>query len=390
MENVIPTYTRPIANSNDPVNSASYWDEAIELFDQKQYKKTIINVLLYMNSNLLDNVNTENDFEVVKMQGSAQIHVKVTDTTFSVKAPFLRITNKTNEIALLRKIAEVNFTPLRLAQIRKKEDVLSFEYQMPIELSQPNKVYDILRTVIVYADLYDDLFIDKYNAEFYKEPQIKQLTNSEQETVWKQISQILKEYEDYQQFFKDKRWDDWIWDIIVITLLKISNMPYVNGKLRTDLIKNINIMFDGDVNYNHRMEKGKNYLNTLLKQSKEEIMSNIYHSEQFLSLRWRSSPQIITDKLENSIKRVAEYEKDESYFNLSYYLQYILLKLIYDYNLDQTYTNKIETVLEEVSGLEPDVAALKLAKTFYELHSGSVNKQETIKKKKGFFSNLFN
>lgn len=389
IENVIPKYTRPIAKIDDPVNKVSYWDEAIDAFDEKDYKKTVIAIINYMNSNLLENVDTSGDFEIIQMQGSAEIHVKVTEKNFSIKAPFLKITDKTNKIALLRKVAEVNFSPLRLAQIRQHDNQLWFEYEMPIELSQPNKVYDIIRNVAVYADDYDDMFINDYKAEFIKKPAYKELSNTEKEQVWKQITDIFTDYKNYTELFKEKRWDDFMWDNIVINLLKISNMPYVHGELRSDLIKNISRTFNGDLDFNFRVDKGVNYMKKLMALSKEEIMSNIYHTEQFISLRWRSSQQAVTDRLKNNLERVQKYEKDESYFNVSYYIQFVFLKLIYDYNLDEVHKNAIYDVLEEVSGLEPNEAAPKLIKVFYAMQDGSINKIEKPKKK-GFFSTLFN
>jgi len=389
IENVIPKYTRPIAKIDDPVNKVSYWDEAIDAFDEKDYKKTVIAIINYMNSNLLENVDTSGDFEIIQMQGSAEIHVKVTEKNFSIKAPFLKITDKTNKIALLRKVAEVNFSPLRLAQIRQHDNQLWFEYEMPIELSQPNKVYDIIRNVAVYADDYDDMFINDYKAEFIKKPAYKELSNTEKEQVWKQITDIFTDYKNYTELFKEKRWDDFMWDNIVINLLKISNMPYVHGELRSDLIKNISRTFDSDLDFNFRVDKGVNYMKKLMALSKEEIMSNIYHTEQFISLRWRSSQQAVTDRLKNNLERVQKYEKDESYFNVSYYIQFVFLKLIYDYNLEEVHKNAIYDVLEEVSGLEPNEAAPKLIKVFYAMQDGSINKIEKPKKK-GFFSTLFN
>ena len=97
------------------------------------------------------------------MQGSAEIHLKITDTTFCIRAPFLRIGDKTNRVALLRRVAEVNFSPLRLEQIHLKKDELHFEYEMPIELAQPNKVYDIIRNVALFADKYDDEFVENFH-----------------------------------------------------------------------------------------------------------------------------------------------------------------------------------------------------------------------------------
>jgi len=390
MENVLPKYVRPIAKIDDPINQVSFWDEAVDAFDEKKYKETVLAVINYINPTLLKDKNTDNDIEIVQMQGSAEIHIKVTDKTFSVKAPFLKITDKTNKIALLRKVAEVNFSPLRLAQIHLNNNELWFEYEMPMELSQPNKVYDILRNVAVYADDYDDLFISKYQAEFYKKPSYKELTNDEKEQVWKQITDIFEDYKNYTAFFKEKRWEDFIWDILVISMLKISNMPYVNGKLRSDLIEYIGKLFNGDLDFNYRVDKGVNFMKKLMDTSKEDILKDVYHADQLISLRWRSNQQAISDRLKNNLERVKDYEKQESNFNVSYYLQFIFLKLIYDYNLEENYKQAIYNVLEEVSGLEPSEAAPKLIKVFYAMQDGSINNQETKTEKKGFFSKLFN
>ena len=128
----------------------------------------------------------------------------------------------------------------------------------------------------------------------------------------------------------------------------------------------------------------------LMNTPKEDLMKDIYHAEQFISLRWRSNPQVITDRLKNNIEKVQDYEKQESNFNVSYYLQFVFLKLIYDYNLEDNYKQAIYNVLEEVSGLEPNDAAPKLIKVFYAMQDGSINNQETKTAKKGFFSKLFN
>ena len=77
---------------------------------------------------------------------------------------------------------------------------------------------------------------------------------------------------------------------------------------------------------------------------REEIMKNVYHAAQFQSIRWRSSEKIITQRLENNREQVENYLNNESYFALSYYLQFTFLRLIYDYNLEQNYKESIPNI----------------------------------------------
>ena len=390
MEHVLPKYTRPISKTNDPVTTEAYWSEAVEAFDEQQYKKSALNVIRYINSNLVNDEDFNKEVvEITQMQGSANIHIKITDTTFSINAAFLRIGSQTNRVALLRRVAEVNFSPLHLEQIHLKNNELHFEYETPIDLAQPNKIYDVIRNVAVYADKFDDEFIENYQAEFIYKPAYTELTPEEQEKVWQQISGIFEDYKNYSRYFKEKRLDSYIFDILILSFLKIANMPYVNGKLRSDLDSIIFLMTDWLSDYNYRVNKGVNFMKKLLDKSRDDIMKNFYHADRLISLRMRSNKQIISDRLKKSLETVQKNEKKENYLELSYYLQYLFLTLLYDYNLEENYKNEIYNVLEAVSGLKPEDAAPKLKELFYKMYQGKINPEEK-KTNKGFFSRLFN
>lgn len=388
MKNVLPKFQRPIQGIDEPRTEVSHWDKAMDAYDAKDFRKALIETINYMNPELLSNKDTQTGFSLVKGQGSAEIHVTVNDTTFSVKAPFLRVTDTTNKVALFRKIAEVNFNPLTLSQIHLKDDTLWFEYEMPIELCQPYKVYDVLREICVYADDYDDEFVEKYKADFYKEANVQPMAGDEIEKVWGQIDTILTDYKNYSAFFKEKRWDAFQWDIIVISILKIVNMPYVHGTLRTKLQEYVYNMFNGQIDFQHRIDKGANLMQKLCSKSKEDFMKDIYHADAFISLKWRSSVQILQDdakKLENT---VTKYVNDGDNFSLCYFLQYNFLYMLYNFNVEELHKNAIYDVLEKVSGLEPQKAAPKLLDTYYNFLNGRT-KATSSSGSKGLFAKLF-
>jgi len=388
MENLLPRYKKPLPSPAEPKVDIKFWDEAKDAFDKKEFRKSVILVINYINPDLLKDVDTEKDIHIVRMQGSAEIQLTITKDIFRINVPFLKITEKTNEVALLRKVAEVNFSPLILAQIHLENQELWFKYEMPIILCQPNKVYDTLREVAVFSDDFDDIFIDKYKAEFYKKSARIELSASDLETVWGHISEILEDFQKYSKFFKAKRWDSYQWDLIAITLLKLSNMPYLNGKIRSDLEEYIRNLFNTDIDYHYRVDRGTEFIKKLASKSKEDWLRNIYHTEKLLSIRWRSSVQIMKDQAGKHADTVSKYDKKEQHFNLSYYLQFTLLKYIYNYNLDDNYKASIENVMEEVVGLSTEDAAPKLLKVYNSILEGNVSDPEKDKKK-GFFSKLF-
>lgn len=386
MKNVLPKFQRPIQGIDEPRTEVSKWDQAIDAYDAKEYRKALIATIDYMNPELLKDKYTSGSFSLVRGQGSAEIQVDVTEKTFSVRAPFLRITDVTNKVALFRKITEVNFNPLTLSQIHLKEDTLWFEYEMPIELCQPYKVYDVLREICVYADDYDDEFVEKYKAEFYKEANVQPLAGNEVEEVWGQIDAILNDYKNYSAFFKEKRWDAFQWDNTVIALLKIVNMPYVHGTLRTKLQEYVHNMFNGQIDFQHRIDKGTNFMQKLCAKSKEDFMKDIYHADAFISLKWRSSTQILQDDVKRLENTVTKYVNDGDNFSLCYFLQYNFLHLLYNFNVEELHKNAIYDVLEKVTGLEPQKAAPKLLDTYYSFLNGNT---KVPSGSKGLFAKLF-
>lgn len=387
MKNVLPKFKRPLKSTHEPRTDVTHWDRAIDAHDKKDYRTALLETINYMNPQLLSETDTQSNISIVQPQGSAEIHIAIDTSTFSVRAPFLKVTDATNTVALFRKIAEVNFNPLTLAQIHLKENVLWFGYEMPISMCQPYKVYDVLREICVYADDYDDEFVEKYKADFYKAPGTTSLSAEENEKVWEQIDTIRTEYKAYSSFFKEKRWDAFQWDIIVISILKIANMPYVHGTLRTDVQEYVHNMFNGNIDFNHRIDKGTNFMQKLCAKSKAEIIKDVYHAEAVISLKWRSSVKILQEDAKNREETVNKYVNDGDNFSLCYFLQYSFLHTLYNYNVEESHRNAIHTVLEEVSGLEIPAAARKLLRVYHDFLNGTT--KTSSKEKKGFFAKLF-
>lgn len=389
MSHVLPRFSRPIKSKGSPRMDVSYWSKAMDAYDAKNYRQALLETINYINSDVLQNHSLNDDLQIVHGQGSAEICISISQDMFSVKAPFVKITENTNKVPLFRKVAEINFNPLTLAQIRRKQDVLWFEYETPIALCQPYKVYDVLREISVYSDDYDDEFIEKYQAEFFTTPKNTPLSEDEKDTVWQQIQEVLEDYEKYSKEFKEKRWNDYQWDITVLSLLKIVNMPCVHGTLRTKLEEYVSNLFNGQIDFNFRIDKGTNFMQKLLAKSKEEFLQDMYHAESLISLKWRSSTEVLQNHVKSMETYVERYVKENNQLMLCYYLQSAFLKMIYDYNMEEHHQNTIYDVLEKVSGKNLDEARPLLLSTYYAFLDGTVSSTSSTKKGKGFFSKLF-
>lgn len=381
MKHVLPTYVKPFDSIKEPNIDVDIWQEAKDAFDEKNYKEGLIKLLNYMNPSILENIDCTKDISFSKMQGSAEVTVSITDELLKIEAPFLKVTDETNMVALLRRVSEINFAILDLAQIVLEEDTLVFRYEALLSTCQPSKIYTVLRNISFRADDYDDIFVEEYGAVFYKQPETKVLSDEEKVETLKQIREVLANVSTYSKHFIEERQESYRWDIIVISLLCLSNMPYMQGKLRSELIENIERMYDGNMDLTQRINKGLLYVKELEEYSDEYYKKGLYHVEQFISLRWRSSPKIIEERMENHKESIDKMNESEDHMAASYFLYARFLKLIYNYNLDENYKKEIERVLKEVSGKDTKEAAPILLELYWDMYNVEVETVEEEEKK---------
>jgi hypothetical protein len=381
MEHLLPNYVKPFDSIEEPTIDVDMWQEAENAFDEKNYKEAMIKLLNYMNPTVLEDIDCSKNILFTKMQGSAEITVSITDERLKIEAPFLKVTEETNMVALLRRVAEVNFDVLDLAQIVLEEDTLVFRYEALLTTCHPNKIYTVLRNISFRADDYDDMFVEEYGAAFYKQSERQSLSEEEKSETVRQIRETLAHVDTYSQYFIEERKENYRWDIIVIALLRLSNMPYMQGKLRSELIENIERMYDGDIELTQRINKGLLYIKELEEHSDEYYKKSLYHVEQFISLRWRFSPQIIEERMERHKETIDRMNESEDHMAASYFLYAVFLKLIYNYNLDENYKKEIERVLTEVSGKDTKTAAPILLELYWDMYNVEVETKEEEEKK---------
>ena len=393
MKNTFPKYFKPISSIDEvPINVDS-WYEATDAFDEKKYHLSIRKLLDYIHPNLIVEETGGDNFKFSHPQGSSIIYFEIKDEWVYVQAPFLKINENTNKVALLRAVAELNFTPLMLSQIELKENELWFFCKTKVSLCQPYKLYNIIREIAINSDENDDDFIEKYDAEYLHQPQKQLLTAEEHTIVWQQIQDILLEYTQYQTYFQEKRWAYSEFDMVLNVLFQIGNMSYIHGVLKNDIGEYISNMLNTNIDFNFRLDKGKTFVKQLISRSETDFFKDIYHANTLISLKWRSNSKILQEIAQAYEEQVIKHKNNDESFNLSFYLQYMFLRILYYYMLDSDYKKLLENTLSNAAGKDYNESARILSETFYHLLNETLpNKSEdttSIIKKTGFFSKLF-
>lgn len=365
------------------------WKESLDAYKADQYKASFLTLLDYIDTDIRKQYGnaTETSFKIP--HGSIVVEIEITDSLLQIKAPFLKVGN-THKIPVFRRIAEINFSPLNLAQIRYNNDELDFYYEAPLHLCEPYKIYYVLEEICHKADNYDDEFKAAFDVDSLHEPKITPYSSEILETIWSTFNRFIAEAEHYFEYFDRERMSYFNWDIINITLKKIDYCMSPQGKLRTDIEREI-VNLNSQDSISIKIQKGKQFLQNLKNISKEIFLEDFYIAETFIPIKSRSEIEHLKKNLENTLKVAGEEINKGDQIGATFTLLLSFYDMLYYNMVPKEVYAKTQTTLEQAANQPWKEAASILFKGM----TAIMNEQELPfqaeqPKKKGFFSNLFN
>lgn len=365
------------------------WKESLDAYKAEQYKVSFLTLLDYIDTDIRKQYAnaTETSFKIP--HGSIVVEIEITDNLLQIKAPFLKVGN-THKIPVFRRIAEINFSPLNLAQIRFQNDELDFYYEAPLHLCEPYKIYYVLEEICHKADNYDDEFKAAFDVDSLHEPKITPYSSEILETIWSTFNRFIAEAEQYFEYFDRERMSYFNWDVINITLKKIDYCMSPQGKLRTDIEREI-INLNSQDSISIKIQKGKQFLQNLKNISKEIFLEDFYIAETFIPIKSRSEIEHLKKNLEHTLKVAGEEINKGDQIGATFTLLLSFYDMLYYNMVPKEVYAKTQATLEQAANQPWKEAASSLFKGM----TAIMNEQELPfqtdqPKKKGFFSKLFN
>jgi hypothetical protein len=367
--------------------SIEKWDDAKEAYEENYYKDTILSIIDYVGSDLRKKYGNDTNSYFKIPHGSIVVEIEITDTELHIKVPFLEIGEK-NKIPLLRKIAEVNFYPLNLSQIKLKDNHLNFHYSTPLHLCEPYKIYYVLEEICHNADNLDDELINLFDAKLLHEPKINFYNKEILDSAWQKFTSLLSEAEEFMNYFDEKRIEYFNWDIINITLKRIEYLIAPSGKLRTDIEHQVNCLYTKE-DMQIRIQRGKKFLNTLKSISKEDFVADMYVAETFIPIKSRSEIESIKRNWGKPFETATKEMQNKQYTAATLTLLVAFYDLFYYNTIEDDINNQVVKVLRNADKKVWEEAATILYKGMDSIMKNKTIAQDLTSTTKGFLSKLF-
>jgi hypothetical protein len=293
--------------------------------------------------------------------------MRLTSKEFAMDVELVEITPETNQVALFRRVAELNFDYSNLVQLVLKDDrYLVFEYREEIELLHPWKLYDVIMNILYFSNEHLFIFIEEYQTKPIKEIKKQKLKKRKEDLVVSQIRELIDGYEPRKKYLIEKLKPDYRWDILAIILLQLSNMPYLQGRFYKELIDKIEILYNDNIEQEKKIHLVESYLDELKGVDEEYLRDNIYNLSYFAPQR-RDFNGVVDFLLEEG--KTLQKIKDNS-FAISHFLYIIFLRLKYRFHLQKGVEREIDKTLFLISHNRPDE---KVANRLIKLYDKLIN-----------------
>jgi hypothetical protein len=406
MTNKIPQFLKTCVPAQSKLQPG-YWETVTDLYNQGKYKDALIGLLNYIDPEIPERTSNREKTEFRIPHGSVIVNLKIENEILSVITPFLKLPEK-NKIPLLRKIAEINFSPLTLASIILEGEELKFTYSAPLSLCEPYKMYYLFKEMCLFADKYDDEFIQKFGAQRFQEPKIYKFSPEQIEEAWNTLQIYLKETNELAAFFEEKRLTGFQGDILIQLFMTLDYYLSPQGVLRSDIENIVSFMLDKYNPQHEQIEKGKAFLKKMQELKKEDFINSFYMTDLFIPPRYAANLQSIKDTSKNSYETAKKEISNSDWMGAALTIKYIFLyQFFYSYPIPGA-AELMNNALVESANKPWNDAAMVLWKAVdmimkdeipaqtkkvpekAKLQNTSGGDKGENKKSKGFFGKIFN
>ncbi len=235
-----------------------------------------------------------------------------------------------------------------MSQIIKSGEEFFFEYEDFIENCEPYKLYSILEEICYGADYHDDIFIDKFKAEFVSKPELNYFSQEQKDEAYKRFKQIIEHAIEYGEYLESKRWYNSQCDLYAIAFTKIDYIIAPQGILGSELIDTLNAMYVKD-NPQTIANKTKDKLSKFLGYDKNKFYDCLYFPSFLVPIKRRAELPTIQDFFKSTYESAANSITSGAYLGVGLSLLYVIYDLFYRYRIPPEIKNMLASVLKDAS-----------------------------------------
>ncbi|QDV04792.1 hypothetical protein Poly30_02850 [Planctomycetes bacterium Poly30] len=262
--------------------SESAWNDAIAAYQEERYHDALRSFLCMLDADRVPEGSLVGK-EIHLEHGSVRMRVKVSEDSFSLEVPFLRIPEGGRAVAMMRKVMNLtNDLAMSRFLLRGEKDIY-IVHRDEIAGVHPAKLRGVFLSVCTVADTYDDLFEDKFGAERVEALDVETWDAATLAKSHGALATIVSEGLAFCDLFEAKQNLGYAYNSLQYTFERITWTLWPQGVLRSKISETRRMLNDSSKGGAQRIELGKKALREIVGSSPEELGKSLYEARFILS-----------------------------------------------------------------------------------------------------------
>lgn len=305
-----PQFFPSLISSFKTSNDLNAWGKAVHAAKNGQYTEAAYQFLDFIDPGLRTSACRIDDHHFSFPHGSVLVNLHLGADALEATIPFLTLPAGEGRIPLLRQLAAINFSPLKLGRIELEGEQLHFRYECPYDRFDLHKIYSSIEEIGLYADLFDDDFIHKFGATRSIEAPVQAWPEEVQQYIHETLLQMSEECIRYLEAFKEG-FQARSWDLLAVLIRRIEYFAAPQGFYRNEMERCITSL-DGSESPEDRLLYGGKFIAYTSQLSLEDVRRDFYQIRTFIPYKKRMDLQTCRTLLEPGLHRMRmEYTRND-------------------------------------------------------------------------------
>ncbi|MBF0913893.1 hypothetical protein HXK64_02990, partial [Candidatus Gracilibacteria bacterium] len=278
--------------------------------------------------------------------GSVYLNIDFSGENIKITSDFLNV-SKANKVPLFRRIAELSFSGLNLTQIKLVGEELIFDFNCPLDLYDPYKIFDVLAEICYFSDKYDEEFCEQFGAKNITEALVTQIPDTKKEKIWENFKSIIEGNFEIIKDLEDRRKNYYAWDVISTTYKMIDYACAPKGSLALRISEKVAELYNRDETIETIIFRGKEFLREISQMPKEDFFKNIYEAKEFIPSKKVATNEYISEYLrpgyEDAYKDLQSGDFESAYIIFMHILYNSMYYHIMPYGMEKAIVRQIKS-----------------------------------------------
>lgn len=319
------------------------WSDSLKLFEEQKYVESMQCLMEYICPSFADKLEVGKSFTI--REGSVKIDLTLEGDRVKLRGSFLKHDGPL-PIPLLRKLSDINMFMMNLAVIRVSDKELYFEHADFLELAHPHKMYGILSEMIYYSDLYDDLFVKKFNLKHAEDDAEFKKPRDNAEAQWEDFQSMIEETKSYKESFKDPKYQSFELDPFYSFYEKVLYFLNPEGYLKSLIMEALNELRTHS-DFETKKRRAQKSFDQIANLEKADFLESVYDSDSFFSGKSFVSSEQIKGMI--NFPEFQGFHERRDYLVNAVYGEGLLYRILNAYHLNVRFSDMIEEAIGKLA-----------------------------------------